>query len=167
LNAGKRVTIHYTGTLDDGTVFDSSIERHQPLEFVVGAHEVLAGLDKAVNEMGVGDKAVVHIPAAQAYGLYDEALVEAVPVGGFPNVGQLPVGDYIVLQTDGGALRVRVDRIEDGYVYLDQNHELAGKDLTFEVEVLHIHGEGGSNIEKEKHHHGCSCGCDVMKEQLA
>jgi FKBP-type peptidyl-prolyl cis-trans isomerase 2 len=163
----RKVKIDYIGTLDDGTVFDSSIDRGAPLEYVVGARQVIPGLDKAVSEMSIGETKRVHIPAKEAYGVYEASLVERVPVASFPNAQSLPFGQYIVLSTPSGQMRVKAVEIKDDQVYFDHNHELAGKDLNFEVTVLHVYGESGSNIEIEKHGKGCKCGCDKVKEALA
>jgi FKBP-type peptidyl-prolyl cis-trans isomerase 2 len=163
----RKVKIHYTGTLDDGTVFDSSLERGVPLEYIIGARQVIPGLDKAVSEMSIGETKKVHIPAEEAYGAYDEGLIETVAVEDFPNAKDLPFGEFIVLSTPTGQMRVKAVKIEDGQVFFDHNHELAGKDLNFEVTVLSVFGESGSNIEIEKHGKGCKCGCDKVKKALA
>jgi FKBP-type peptidyl-prolyl cis-trans isomerase 2 len=134
---GSKIKAHYTGTLADGTVFDSSYKRDEPIEFVVGAGQMIPGFDAAVLAMEVGEKKTVHIPAADAYGEYSETLVEAVPLSYIPNAEQLPVGKFIILPgEDGSMMRVKVVRIEDDQVFFDLNHELAGKDLTFEIELV-------------------------------
>lgn len=138
IEAGEKVRVHYVGTLEDGTEFDSSRRRGRPLEFTVGARQMIPGFERVVSEMGEGDRVSVTIPAAEAYGAYDESLVEAVPEAEFPRAARLPVGRYVTMPAPGGAARVRVDRIEDGVVYLDHNHELAGHDLTFDIELLEV-----------------------------
>jgi FKBP-type peptidyl-prolyl cis-trans isomerase 2 len=136
-NHGQKVKAHYRGTLDDGTVFDSSYDRGEPIEFVVGIGQMIPGFDAAVLEMAVGDKKTVHIPSAQAYGEFRQELVETVPVEYIPNAEKLPVGDFIYMPLEDGQMaRCKVVKIENGEATFDLNHELAGKDLTFEIELV-------------------------------
>jgi FKBP-type peptidyl-prolyl cis-trans isomerase 2 len=128
---------------------------------------VIPGLDKAVSEMTIGETKKVRIPAKEAYGVYDESLIETVPARNFPHAGNLPLGEYIVLSTPSGQMRVKVAEIKDGQISFDHNHELAGKDLNFEITVLSVLGESGSNVEIEKHGKSCKCGCDRLKKALA
>ena len=90
-NEGKRVRAHYTGTFDDGTVFDSSVERGEPLEFVCMAGQMIPGFDAAVNEMKVGETKNVHLPASEAYGEHDEQLVQTIPTAQIPGAEDLPL----------------------------------------------------------------------------
>ncbi len=134
---GKKVKAHYRGTLDDGSVFDSSYDRGEPIEFIVGVGQMIPGFDAAVLEMEVGEKRTVNIPADEAYGEYDEKNVAVIPVTAIPNADQLPVGECIMVPLpDGGGMRVKVLKIEDENVHLDANHELAGQALTFEIELV-------------------------------
>lgn len=138
-NKGKKVKVHYTGTLDDGTKFDSSVDRGEPIEFVCMAGQMIPGFDAAVEDMAVGEKKTVHIPAAEAYGERDDAMVQKVPVGQIPNADQLPVGQTIYMMGPGGQpFPVFVQSIEDGIVTFDMNHELAGKDLNFDIELVEV-----------------------------
>lgn len=134
---GQKVKTHYRGTLDDGSVFDSSYDRGEPIEFIAGAGQMIPGYDAAVLEMEIGEKRTVNIPAKEAYGEYDERNIAQVPVSAIPNADQLPVGECIMVPLEnGGSARVKVVKIEDGTVHLDANHELAGQALTFEIELL-------------------------------
>lgn len=134
---GQTVKTHYRGTLDDGSVFDSSYDRGEPIEFVVGVGQMIPGFDAAVLEMEVGEKRTVHIPADEAYGEYDEKNVAEIPYNAIPNAENLPVGETIVVSTpDGGGMRVKVLKIENDTVFLDANHELAGQALNFEIELV-------------------------------
>ena len=134
---GDRVQVHYTGSLDDGTVFDSSLDR-EPLSFVIGDGTMLAGFDEAVRGMGVGERKTFTIPAAEAYGEYREDLV--VVVGRDKLAGDPQVGDEVPLQnvTTGATVYFTVIDISDTEVTLDANHPLAGQDLTFEIELVAI-----------------------------
>ena len=101
-NKGKKVKVHYTGTLDDGTKFDSSVDRGEPIEFVCMAGQMIPGFDAAVEDMAIGEKKTVHIPAAEAYGERDDAMVQKVPVDQIPNADQLPVGQTVYMMGPGG-----------------------------------------------------------------
>lgn len=138
-NEGKRVRTHYTGTFDDGTVFDSSVERGEPLEFICMAGQMIPGFDATVNEMAAGETKKVHIPAADAYGERDESLVQQIPTGSIPDADKLPVGQTVYLQGPGGQpLPVKVEAVTDEFVTFDMNHEMAGKDLNFEITLVEI-----------------------------
>ena len=135
---GDTVRIHYTGTLDDGTMFDSSAGR-EPLEFVLGAGQIIVGLDKAIEGMAAGEKGTVNIPSAEAYGSHDPSQRQAVPRGAIPDHIPLELGLQLQMQSEQGqALVVSVVALDDENVTLDANHPLAGKDLTFEFEIVEI-----------------------------
>lgn len=136
--SGDTVQIHYTGTLADGTVFDSSQGR-DPLEFEVGSGMIIPGLDVAIPGMAVGDKKVVEIPCAQAYGEVNPENRQAVPRDQFPDDIPMEIGTQLQMQTpDGRAMMVTIFEVGDSEVTLDANHALAGKDLTFDVEMVAI-----------------------------
>ena len=137
--AGQTVRAHYRGTLDDGTVFDSSYDYNEPIEFTVGVEQMIPGFDAAVLEMELGERKTVHIPAAEAYGERHEELVQAIPLEYIPNAEQLPVGEYIFMpMEDEQVARCKVVKIENGEATFDFNHELAGENLTFEIELVQI-----------------------------
>ncbi len=134
---GQKVKVHYKGTLDDGSVFDSSYDRGEPIEFEAGAGQMIPGFDNAVLEMEVGEKRTVRMEAKDAYGEYDESNLAVVPLDVIPNAEQLPVGQFIIMPTpDGRPMRVKVLKVEDGNAHFDANHELAGKALTFDIELV-------------------------------
>lgn len=138
-NDGKRVRTHYTGTFDDGTVFDSSVERGEPLEFICMAGQMIKGFDAAVNTMEVGETKKVRIPAAEAYGERDEELVQNIPVANVPDAHLLPLGQTVYMQgPNGQPFPVKVVTVTDEYVTFDMNHEMAGKDLNFEITLVEV-----------------------------
>ena len=140
-NKGKKVKVHYTGTLDDGTKFDSSVDRGEPIEFVCMAGQMIPGFDAAVEDMAVGEKKTVHIPAAEAYGERDERLVQSVPVAQMPGAEDLSAGDRVMLSGPGGRpFPATVAAVENGTITFDMNHEMAGKALNFEIELLEVEG---------------------------
>ena len=136
--AGDTVAIHYTGTLADGSQFDSS-EGRDPLRFTLGSGQIIAGLDAAITGMSQGEKKSVTIAAAEAYGDHRPEAVQAVPRAQIPAEIPLEVGGGLQVQTpDGQTIPVTVTSVTDEEVTLDANHPLAGKDLTFAVELIEI-----------------------------
>ncbi len=138
IKQGDMVRIHYTGTLLDGTVFDSSDGR-DPLEFVVGSGQIIPGLDGAMPGLVVGDKKRVEIACVDAYGPINPAMRQEIPREGIPDEIPLDPGTQLQMQTpDGQALPVTIVDANDATVTLDANHPLAGQDLIFEIEVVSI-----------------------------
>ena len=136
--AGDTVAIHYTGTLADGSQFDSS-EGRDPLRFTLGSGQIIAGLDAAITGISQGEKKSVTIAAAEAYGDHRPEAVQAVPRAQIPAEIPLEVGGGLQVQTpDGQTIPVTVTSVTDEEVTLDANHPLAGKDLTFAVELVEI-----------------------------
>lgn len=138
-NEGKKVKVHYTGTLDDGTKFDSSLDRGEPLEFVCMAGQMIPGFDKAVRDMEVGEKKTVHLEPKDAYGERDERAVQSVPLAQMPGTERLNVGDQVVLSNgNGNRFPATVTAKTDEEITFDMNHELAGKALNFEIELIEV-----------------------------
>ena len=136
--SGNTVKIHYTGTLDDGTEFDSSAGR-EPLEFALGSGQVIPGFDTAVDGMTVGDSKTVTIPAGEAYGERHEQLVQEVPKTALPEDMKPEVGMQLQSQSpDGQVLNVVVTEVDDESITVDGNHPLSGQSLTFAIELIEI-----------------------------
>jgi len=135
---GDTVRVHYTGTLDDGTTFDSSVER-EPLEFTLGQDQVIPGFEEAVRGLEVGQSKTVTIPAAEAYGPYSEQLVMEIGRDQLPEGLDPEVGQQLQAQgADGRTTVVVITEVSETTVTVDANHPLAGKDLTFEIELVEI-----------------------------
>jgi peptidylprolyl isomerase len=136
--SGDTVRVHYQGTLDDGAEFDSSAGR-EPLQFTVGSGQVIAGFDGATIGMAVGEKKTVNIPCGEAYGAHDPEQVREIERGQIPDNVDLTPGAQLQASTpDGQQLLLTVVSTTDAMVTLDANHPLAGKDLTFEIELVEI-----------------------------
>jgi len=136
---GDTVKVHYTGKLsEEGTVFDSSRER-DPLEFTLGEGQLIPGFEQAVIGMEVGDSTTVDIESEDAYGARREDLELEVSKSDLPdNIDPQPGMQLQMQQENGQAVPVQITEVEDDYVKLDANHPLAGKDLTFDIELLDI-----------------------------
>lgn len=135
---GDTVKIHYKGSLDDGTIFDSS-EGREPLEFKIGSGNIIPGVEEAVIGMETDEKKTATIPPEKGYGEYRDEMVVEVEKNMFPDHITPKVGQQLELrQSDGQAVVVTVTDISDENVKLDANHPLAGKDLTFEIELKKI-----------------------------
>jgi len=135
---GDTVRVHYTGTLTDGSQFDTSAGR-EPLEFTIGSGQIIPGLEKEIEGMKVGDKSTVTVPAAEAYGPHQPEGVQEVPRSNIPTNINLAVGTQLQGMTpDGRQMNLTVTGLTDETVTLDANHPLAGKDLVFDVELVEI-----------------------------
>ena len=133
---GSKVKVHYTGTLDDGSVFDSSRER-DPLEFTIGEGMVIPGFENGIKGMAVGDTKTVDIPAAEAYGERNDEYLLKVGRDQLPAHIKAEVGMTLQVQGEAGQQAlVTVTEMNDETVTLDGNHPLAGKDLSFEIELV-------------------------------
>lgn len=131
------VQIAYKGTLADGSVFDTS-EGGEPLEFLYGVGMMIPGLETGLKGLKVGEKKSILVAAADAYGDRDETAIQEVPRDQFPDDMDLEVGMPLSAQTEQGMMYATVTEIREKVVVMDFNHPLAGKDLTFDIEVLKI-----------------------------
>ena len=138
-NEGKKVKVHYRGTLDDGSVFDSSYDRNEPLEFTCMAGQMIAGFDQAVRDMEVGQVTDVRLPPEEAYGPHRDDLVQTLNFEQLPGAKELSVGDRVMLTSPTGqpSPATVVDKDEKTITF-DLNHEMAGKALNFRIELLEV-----------------------------
>ncbi len=135
---GNKVTVHYTGKLDNGSIFDTSKDR-DPLTFTLGAGEIIPGFEKAVIGMDTGESKTVHVPTDEAYGSRMKELVTVVKLKDFPEHLTPELGQQLKIPRDNGKpLIVSVTDISGSNVTLDANHPLAGKNLTFEIELVEV-----------------------------
>ncbi|HMN47181.1 MAG TPA: peptidylprolyl isomerase [Povalibacter sp.] len=152
------VSIHYTLTNDKGETLDSSAGG-DPLTYLHGNGNLIPGLESQLEGKQAGDKLQAKVAAADAYGVYDKALIQKVPRRSFRGVADVQVGMQFQVQSNAGPRMVTVTQIQGDMVTVDGNHALAGQDLTFDVEITdvreateeeishgHVHGPGG-------HHH--------------
>jgi len=136
--SGDTVKIHYTGTLEDGTEFDSSSGR-EPLEFTLGSGQVITGFDKAVEGMAVGDSKSVNIPPEDAYGPRHDQMIQDVPKSALPD--NLEPTEGMALQArgqDGRVISLTVTSVGEESITVDGNHPLAGKSLNFDIRLVAI-----------------------------
>jgi len=151
VKSGDRVSVHYTGKLKDGTVFDSSDGR-APLTFAVGAGQVIPGFDKAVTGMKKTEKKTFTIPSAEAYGPVVKELILEIPRARLPPQPDPQVGMQLIMRgPQGQQVPATITKVEGDKVTIDINHPLAGKDLTFDIEVV---GINDASLEEKE-----SCGC--------
>ena len=138
VETGNTVKVHYTGTFDDGTQFDTSVGA-EPLEVTIGKGEVIPGFERGLEGMGVGDKKTVHLSAEEAYGEHRPELVQEVDRTEIPEEIELAVG--VQLQAngpDGNNYVLAVTEVNDATITVDGNHPLAGKALHFELDLVDI-----------------------------
>ena len=136
--AGDNVKVHYTGKLDDGTVFDTSVER-EPLQFSLGSGNVIPGFEEAIVGMAPGESKTTKITPDQAYGPQRDELVITVEKEQIPTDLSVAVGQQLqISQNDGQVIPVIVTDVSDSKVTLDANHPLAGQQLTFDIELVEV-----------------------------
>lgn len=138
-NAGKTCRVHYKGTFDDGTQFDSSYDRGEPLEFICGAGMMIPGFDKAVVDMEVGQIVNIHLQPEEAYGMPDPRNIFEIPFTDLPGSEELTVGEQVYLQDQyGQSFPMMVVGKTDQTITFDGNHEMAGKELNFVIELVEV-----------------------------
>lgn len=138
-NVGKTVKVHYTGTFNDGTKFDSSYDRGQTLDFVCGAGMMIKGFDQAVADMEAGQIVDIHLMPEEAYGMPDPNAIFNVQISELPGSEELEVGQQVYLQNSmGQPFPVKVVAKENGIIRFDANHEMAGKELNFKIELVEV-----------------------------
>ena len=138
-NVGKTCRTHYRGTFNDGTQFDSSYDRGEPLEFVCGAGQMISGFDAAVADMEVGQIVDVHLTPEEAYGMPDPNAVFTIEIAQLPGSEDLTVGQQVYLSNQyGQPFPVKVAAKDETTITFDANHEMAGKELNFRIELVEV-----------------------------
>ena len=138
-NVGKKCRTHYRGTFNDGTQFDSSYDRGEPLEFICGAGMMIPGFDAAVADMEVGEKKDVHLMPSEAYGEADPDAIITIELAQLPGAEELTAGQQVYLSNAyGQSFPVRVVTKDETTITFDANHEMAGKELNFTIELVEV-----------------------------
>ena len=138
-NVGKTCRTHYRGTFNDGTQFDSSYDRGEPLEFICGAGQMIKGFDAAVADMEVGQIIDVHLMPEEAYGMADPNAIFTMEISQLPGSEDLTVGQQVYLSNQyGQPFPVKVTAKDDKNITFDANHEMAGKELNFRIELVEV-----------------------------
>lgn len=136
---GDNVSVHYTGTFNDGTKFDSSHDRGEPISFTVGAGQMISGFDSAVNGMNVGESKTVTLSPDQAYGDSNPDAIQSVPKTEFPDGFEFIKGGVVQGQyPNGQPFRATITEVRESEATVDFNHPMAGKTLNFEIELVSI-----------------------------
>lgn len=139
VEAGKKVTLHYVGTFEDGVQFDSSRDRGEPLEFTAGSGQLIPGFDSGILGLTVGDTKTISVDPEHGYGEVREDVMRTYPMSSFPEGTELTEGSMITgHDQQGQPMIARVVTVSDEEAVLDFNHPLAGKQLNFEVEILSV-----------------------------
>lgn len=138
-NVGKTCRIHYRGTFNDGTQFDSSYDRGEPLEFICGAGQMIKGFDATVADMEVGQIIDVHLMPEEAYGMADPNAIFTMEIAQLPGSEDLTVGQQVYLSNQyGQPFPVKVTAKDEKNITFDANHEMAGKELNFRIELVEV-----------------------------
>ncbi len=138
-NVGKICRVHYKGTFNDGTKFDSSYDRGEPLEFTCGAGQMIKGFDAAVADLEVGAEVDIHLMPAEAYGEADPNAIFTLAIEQLPGSEDLSVGQRVYLQDNlGRPIPVLVTAKDEVNITFDANHEMAGKELNFHIELVEV-----------------------------
>jgi len=132
------VMVHYKGTLDDGSVFDSTYDG-EPLVFKLGSGQILPAFEEALLGMEAFEKKSFKIPAKEAYGEYHEGLEQVIPKENFPEDIEIKIGEILLIGEDEeNAIEFMITKLEGDSITLDPNHPLAGKDLNFDIEIVAV-----------------------------
>lgn len=162
----KMVKIHYTLTDTDGKVLDSS-RNGDPIEYLHGTGNLISGLENELEGKKSGDKIHAVIKPEDAYGEYDEKLLIEVPRSQFDSGAKIEVGQQFQANSAGGAMIVTVKKVTDDKITIDGNHELAGKTLCFDVDVVDVRDATEEELKQAQGGCGCGCGdddCDCEEE---
>ena len=138
-NVGKKVKAHYKGTFNDGSQFDSSYDRGEPIEFVCGAGMMIKGFDAAVADMEIGQVVDIHLMPEEAYGYADPEAIFTVNIEDLPGAEELEEGMQVFLQDmNGQPFPVKVVDKNETTITFDANHEMAGEELNFRIELVEV-----------------------------
>ena len=152
--------LHVKGSLEDGRCFiDTRLKGGIPINLNLGEGRLPEMVEREIMQMEPHETRSIRVPAREAYGEYDESLIESVPKASIPNADSLPVGQYIMFASDDEPIRVKVVSVDDDTVVFDHNHELAGFDLLFDIELFKLLEDETDSIEHERFFGTQECGC--------
>jgi FKBP-type peptidyl-prolyl cis-trans isomerase 2 len=153
IKKGEWIKVEYLGTLDDGTVFDSTEKSGgMPLKFQVGMGQLIKGFDDSVLNRKLGEEYQINLKPNEAYGEYKEGLIQKVPKDQFPKSSDLQPGMLLMVMGPQGQMLASIKSIEEEDVYIDLNHPMAGKNLNFKIKIVETNCEPEPLSE-------CGCGC--------
>ncbi|MGF1534808.1 MAG: peptidylprolyl isomerase [Bernardetiaceae bacterium] len=138
IKKGDQIAVHYTGKFTNGTVFDSSLPRQEPLKFTVGAGQMIKGFDQAVLGMQLNEEKTVTLPPEEAYGIEEPDNFVELPNSRLPEGMSPEVGETLTLSTQNGEFQVRVHACKADSIVLNANHPMAGKTLVFDIKIMEI-----------------------------
>ena len=155
---GEWIKVEYTGTLDDGTIFDSTgVNGGDPLKFQVGSGQLIKGFDESVQGKAIGEEYSIRLEPTEAYGEYKGGLTHKVPRDQFPKDAELHTGLMIMVSGPQGQMPASIKSIEEDEVIIDLNHPMAGKVLNFKIKIVE------TNCEPDPPS-ACGCGCDANNQ---
>lgn len=157
---GVCANLHIKGFLDDGRRFiDTRLKGGIPINLPLGEGRLPESVEAAIKQMAPRESKTIRVSSDEAYGAYDESLIETVPKANIPNADKLPVGQYIMFASDDEPIRVKVVSVDDETVVFDHNNELAGYDLIFDIELFKLLEDERDSIEHERFFGNQECGC--------
>lgn len=162
MESGRRIEINYAGWLEGGAEFVNTWLAPDNVSVTLGANGLLPAFEAQLLTMARGERKTFSVPCCDAYGPYDPAGVVRVPTQSFPNARELPIGHYIVFDVGGTVARAKVVSVDDKEIVFDTNHELAGHDLRFEVELV----DDGESTAIDQERDSTGCGCNRLRESL-
>ena len=162
MKPGHRIEINYAGWLEDGAEFVNTWLSPDSVTVTLGSNGLLPAFEAQLLTMGRGERKTFTVPCEEAYGPYDPRGIVSVPTKSFPNARELPVGRYIAFTVGSAPARAKVVSVDGDTVVFDTNHELAGHDLRFEVELV----DDGESTAIDREGDSTGCGCNRLRESL-
>ena len=154
------MNVHIRGILDDGRRFiDTRLQGGIPINVTLDEGRFPLMVEDEIRKMKPGGSITIHVPVEEAFGEYNPELIEKIPKNQVNNADNLPIGQYVMFPAEGGAIRVKVVSVDDDFITFDHNHELAGHDLTYEIDLIKKIEKQNDWVQHEKFYASKSCGC--------